>query len=131
MSGYPEIFLTPLHQECFVRIVLMTLENDRVAQLKPLYRSLPYSENSVRAYLRSLSNGSWIRFERSAGGDGRTVGFSIEPRFKALREEFFNCLDRIDASRPAPKDPAWLVSHDASEHAASLDKGASGARYRP
>lgn len=88
MADYPELFLTRLHEDCFFRIALLTLDTGRLPSLKPLYRSLPHSENAVRAYLRSLANGGWIALERSSQGDRRVVGLRIEPRFREVRDEW-------------------------------------------
>lgn len=133
MNRYPELFATPLQQWCFVRIVLATLGSDQVPQMKPFYRSLPYSENAVRAYLRSLANGGWIAFDRSTDGDGRCVGFHIEPRFKAVREEYFAMLDRsaavTHAARPANAESA--EPDDAAENGQSPLAMASANRYLP
>ena len=94
LAGFPELFQTPLQHDCFLQIALLTLNDDCLATLKHLYRSLQHSENAVRAYLRSLANGGWIRLTRFEHGDRRVVGLRIEDRFKEVRDAYFERLRR-------------------------------------
>ena len=98
MSTYPELFETRLHKDCFLRLALLTIDTQRLSSLKPLYRSLPYAENSIRAYLRSLANGGWIRFEQPTSGDRRTVGLRIEAPFRRALEEYLAWLERLSSA---------------------------------
>ena len=85
---YPELFATQLHHDCFIELSMLTRESETLPSLKLLYESLPYSENSIRTYLRSLANGGWISFLNGAPGDRRCKGLRIEPRFKAVLNEY-------------------------------------------
>jgi len=131
MARYPEIFFTPLHQECFVRIALATLDTDTVTQMKAFYRSLPCSENAARAYLRSLANAGWISYERSAGADRRTSGFRIGPRFKAIRDEYFECLDSIHPALDAAPERTPEAANDEADATAAQARAAIRERYLP
>jgi len=85
---YPELFATQVHHDCFIELSLLTQDSDSLPTLKLLYDALPYSENSIRTYLRSLADGGWIRFINETSGDRRCKGIRIDPRFKAVAEEY-------------------------------------------
>ena len=106
MHTYPELFETRLHKDCFLRLALLTLETQRLDSLKPLYRGLPYAENSIRAYLRSLANAGLIRFESPSSGDRRMVSLRIEPLFRKALQDYLQHFGRL-------QDPA-LGMGDAS-----------------
>jgi hypothetical protein len=91
---YPELFATRLHHDCFLEIAFLTQSSDTLPSLKVLYESLPYAENSVRAYLRALANGGWISFIDSEPSDRRCKGVRIEARFKEVRQEYLLRLER-------------------------------------
>lgn len=95
MHTYPELFETRLHKDCFLRLALLTLETQRLDSLKPLYRGLPYAENSIRAYLRSLANAGWIRFEAPSTGDRRMVSLRIEGPFRKALQDYLHHLGRL------------------------------------
>lgn len=101
LTGYPELFGTPLHHDCFLRIALMTVETDALSPLKDLYRGLPYAENAVRAYVRRLAQDGWIECFEPESGDRRMGGLRITPRFKELRDAYVQAHGRIVAPSPA------------------------------
>ena len=103
MHTYPELFETRLHKDCFLRLALLTLETQRLESLNPLYRGLPYAENSIRAYLRSLSNAGWIRFEAPSTGDRRMVSLRIEAPFRKALQDYLQHYDRL-LSKGGSKD---------------------------
>jgi len=99
MHTYPELFETRLHKDCFLRLALLTLQTQRLESLKPLYRGLPYAENSIRAYLRSLSNAGWIRFEAPSSGDRRMVSLRIEAPFRKALQDYLQHYERLLSRR--------------------------------
>lgn len=99
MHTYPELFETRLHKDCFLRLALLTLETQRLESLKPLYRGLPYAENSIRAYLRTLSNAGWIRFEAPSTGDRRMVSLRIEAPFRKALQDYLEFYGRLLSRR--------------------------------
>lgn len=110
MHTYPELFETRLHKDCFLRLALLTLETHRLDSLKPLYRGLPYAENSIRAYLRSLSNAGWIRFEAPSSGDRRMVSLRIEAPFRKALQDYLRHFGRLQD--PAAKMAKAVPSSD-------------------
>lgn len=113
MHTYPELFETRLHKDCFLRLALLTLDTQRLESLKPLYRGLPYAENSIRAYLRTLSNAGWIRFEAPSTGDRRMVSLRIEAPFRKALQDYLQYYDRLLAKGRAkdgePRDIAGVA----------------------
>lgn len=121
MHAYPELFETRLHKDCFLRLALLTIETQRIESLKPLYRGLPYAENSIRAYLRSLSNAGWIRFEAPSSGDRRMVSLRIEAPFRKALQDYLQHFERL-VSKSGGKDGE---PQDAADMSPEIDPAAA------
>lgn len=106
MQTYPELFGSKAQVDCFIAIAMLTMRSDTIPSLNSLYRSLPYAENSVRSYVRSLAAGGWISFVRSPGGDRRSTGVRLEPPMLQVQEEYFRLLENIGAGIDDPSNPA-------------------------
>lgn len=103
MQQYPELFGTQVQLDCFITIGMLTTHSDRIPSLSSLYRSLPYAENSVRSYVRSLAIGGWISFVREPGKDRRSIGLRIAPPLARIYNEYFALLEGLGrAATPNP-----------------------------
>lgn len=65
--------------EILIQLILLTAKEERIT-LKKIYRSVPYAENTVRTYLRELSENGWIDFFNDPN-DNRLVCLEITPKF--------------------------------------------------
>lgn len=65
--------------EILIQLILLTAKEERIT-LKKIYRSVPFAENTVRSYLRLLSDAGWIHFFND-DKDSRLVCLEITPKF--------------------------------------------------
>jgi hypothetical protein len=102
MQRHPDLFGTKARTDCFIVLAMLTADATTVPTLSSLYRSLPYAENSVRNYLRSLAIGGWVSFVREAGTDRRSIGLRLEPPIIRVFEEYFAMLGAIGSGTYSP-----------------------------
>lgn len=113
-QGYPELFGTQVHMDCFIQIGMLTTHTDVIPSLSTLYGRLSCAENSVRNHLRTLASGGWVSFVRIPGRDRRSIGVRIEAPIKRAFDEYFALLDAIGAAESEDAESDVSVSVGAS-----------------